>query len=286
MTALTQKRFNHTLYQKRKLTNTLGLIFTLVAMGFGLFWLSWILWTLFGKGVVGLFSMPIFTADTPAPMMEGGLRNALVGSLMLTLTALAIGTPVGIMTGIYLAEFAGSSFLGKATRFMNDILLSAPSIVVGLFVFSLMVQGKGFSGWAGAVALALIVVPVVVRSTESMLLLIPNTLREASFALGTPRYKMVMMISLKSAKAGVVTGVLLALARIMGETAPLLFTALNNQYFSTDMNSAIANLPNTIYQFAMSPYENWHALAWAGALLITLTVLTTNTLARMIGRKS
>lgn len=286
MTALVQKRFNNTLYQKRKFINKLGLVFTLMAMGFGLFWLSWILWTLFGKGVVGLFSMPIFTADTPAPMMEGGLRNALVGSAMLALTALAIGTPVGIMTGIYLAEFAGNSFLGKATRFMNDILLSAPSIVVGLFVFSLMVQGKGFSGWAGALALALIVVPVVVRSTESMLLLIPNTLREASFALGTPRYKMVMMVSLKSAKAGVVTGVLLAFARIMGETAPLLFTALNNQYFSTDMNSAIANLPNTIYQFAMSPYENWHALAWAGALLITLTVLTTNTLARMIGRKS
>lgn len=284
MTALVQKRFNHSLYQKRKLTNKLGLIFTLVAMGFGLFWLSWILWTLFGKGFVGLFSMPIFSADTPAPMMDGGLRNALVGSVMLTITALAIGTPIGILTGIYLAEFSGNSFLGKATRFINDILLSAPSIVVGLFVFSLMVQGKGFSGWAGAVALALIVIPVVVRSTESMLLLIPNTLREASFALGAPRYKMVMMISLKSAKAGVVTGVLLALARIMGETAPLLFTALNNQYFSTDMNSAIANLPNTIYQFAMSPYENWHALAWAGALIITLTVLTTNTLARMIGK--
>lgn len=274
-------KLDKSLYQRRKIINKIGMAFTMSAVAFGLFWLAWILWTLLIKGITGLWEMPVFTVDTPPPMADGGLRNAIVGSVMLTLAAIAIGTPIGIMTGIYLAEFAQNSKLGKATRFMNDILLSAPSIVIGLFIFSLFVRGKGFSGWAGALALALIVIPVVVRSTENMLLLIPNTLREAAYALGSPRYKMVGLVTIKAAKSGVITGVLLALARIMGETAPLLFTALNNLYFSTNMNEALANLPNTIYQFAMSPYENWNSLAWAAALLITITVLFTNIIARI-----
>ncbi|WP_425452019.1 phosphate ABC transporter permease PstA [Moraxella caviae] len=276
---------NKAKYQKRQLTNKLGIAFTIGAMVFGLFWLIWILITLFGQGFSGLVSMPVFTVDTPPPMMEGGLRNAIVGSAMLAFAGLFIGAPIGMMTGIYLAEFDRGGWLGKATRFMNDILLSAPSIVIGLFIFALMVQGRGFSGWAGALALALIVIPVVVRTTENMLLLVPNNLREAAYALGTPKWKLVSHVTMKAAKAGVVTGVLLAFARITGETAPLLFTALNNQYFSTDMNAALANLPNTIYQFAMSPYDNWHALAWAAALLITAAVLLLNVVARMLSGK-
>lgn len=230
--------------------------------------------------------MPVFSLDTPPPMAEGGLRNAIVGSVMISFAGLALGTPIGILTGVYLAEFDQGGWLGRATRFMNDILLSAPSIVIGLFVFALMVKGRGFSGWAGVVALAIIVIPVVIRTTESMLLLVPNNLREAGYALGAPKYKLVGSITLKSAKAGVITGVLLAFARIAGETAPLLFTALNNQYFSTDMSQAMANLPNTIYQFAMSPYENWHALAWAAALLITFAVLLLNIIARALSAKA
>ncbi len=272
-------------YRRRQLINRIGLIFTSIAMGFGLFWLAWILITLFTQGVFGIITMPVFTVDTPPPMMEGGIRNAIVGSIMLSFLGLAVGTPIGILTGIYLAEFDQGGWLGKATRFMNDILLSAPSIVIGLFVFTLMVQGRGFSGWAGVVALAVIVIPVVIRTTENMLLLVPNNLREATYALGTPKWKMVGSVTLKSAKAGVITGILLAFARIAGETAPLLFTALNNQYFSTNMSQAIANLPNTIYQFAMSPYDNWHALAWAAALLITLAVLTLNIIARIISHQ-
>ena len=229
--------------------------------------------------------MPVFIADTPPPMGEGGLRNAIIGSAMIALSGLAIGTPIGMMAGIYLAEFSQGSILGKVTRFLNDILLSAPSIVIGLFVYALMVKGQSFSGWAGAFALALIVIPIVVRTTESMLNLVPNTLREAAYALGTPKWKLISTVTLKAAKAGLTTGVLLAFARITGETAPLLFTALNNQYFSTDMSQPMANLPNTIYQFAMSPYDNWHALAWAAALLITATVLVVNILARFIGGK-
>jgi phosphate transport system permease protein len=280
-----EDRYNKSLYNKRRLINKLGLGFALSAMAFGLFWLLWILFTLFVEGFQGMVEMPIFMADTPPPMGEGGLRNAIVGSAMLAFSGLFIGAPIGLMTGIYLAEFSHGSMLGKVTRFLNDILLSAPSIVIGLFIYALMVKGSSFSGWAGALALALIVVPVVVRTTENMLNLVPNTLREAAYALGTPKWQLVTKVTIKAAKAGLTTGVLLAFARITGETAPLLFTALNNQYFSTDMSQPLANLPNTIYQFAMSPYDNWHALAWAAALLITATVLTLNIIARMIGGK-
>ncbi|WP_371915054.1 phosphate ABC transporter permease PstA [Psychrobacter sp. C 20.9] len=265
--------------------NKLGLGFAMSAMVFGLFWLSWILVTLFIEGFQGMVQLPIFTADTPPPMSPGGLRNAIVGSAMLAFSGLFIGAPIGLMTGIYLSEFSKGSMLGQVTRFLNDILLSAPSIVIGLFIYALMVKGQNFSGWAGALALALIVIPVVVRTTENMLNLVPNSLREAAYALGTPKWKMVTQVTIKAAKAGLTTGVLLAFARITGETAPLLFTALNNQYFSTDMGQPIANLPNTIYQFAMSPYDNWHTLAWAAALLITASVLVLNILARFIGNR-
>lgn len=280
-----EDRYNKRLYRKRQFINRMGLGFAISAIAFGLFWLTWILMTLFIEGFQGLIEMPVFTADTPPPMGEGGLRNAIVGSVMLAGAGLAIGTPIGMMAGIYLAEFSHGSILGKVTRFLNDILLSAPSIVIGLFVYALMVKGQSFSGWAGAVALALIVIPIVVRTTENMLNLVPNTLREAAYALGTPKWKLISTVTLKAAKAGLVTGVLLAFARITGETAPLLFTALNNQYFSTDMGQPLANLPNTIYQFAMSPYDNWHALAWAAALLITATVLIVNIIARYVGGK-
>ena len=276
-------RYNRSLYNKRRWTNKLGLGFAMSAMVFGLFWLSWILVTLFVEGFQGMVQLPIFTADTPPPMSAGGLRNAIVGSVMLAFSGLFIGAPIGLMTGIYLSEFSQGSMLGKVTRFLNDILLSAPSIVIGLFIYALMVKGQSFSGWAGALALALIVIPVVVRTTENMLNLVPNSIREAAYALGTPKWKMVTQVTIKAAKAGLTTGVLLAFARITGETAPLLFTALNNQYFSTDMGQPIANLPNTIYQFAMSPYDNWHTLAWAAALLITTSVLVLNILARFIG---
>ena len=280
-----EDRYNKRLYNKRRFINRLGLGFALSAIVFGLFWLIWILITLFIEGFQGLIEMPVFMADTPPPMGEGGLRNAIVGSVMLAFSGLAIGAPIGMMAGIYLAEFSHGSMLGKITRFLNDILLSAPSIVIGLFIYALMVKGQSFSGWAGALALALIVIPIVVRTTENMLNLVPNTLREAAYALGTPKWKLVSTVTLKAAKAGLTTGVLLAFARITGETAPLLFTALNNQYFSTDMSEPMANLPNTIYQFAMSPYDNWHALAWAAALLITATVLFLNIAARFIGAK-
>ncbi|MGP5495123.1 phosphate ABC transporter permease PstA [Psychrobacter celer] len=279
-------RYDKRLYNKRRWANKLGLGFAMSAMVFGLIWLFWILVTLFVEGFQGMIQMPIFTADTPPPMSEGGLRNAIVGSVMLAFSGLFIGAPIGLMTGIYLSEFAQGSLLGKVTRFLNDILLSAPSIVIGLFIYALMVKGQSFSGWAGALALALIVVPVVVRTTENMLNLVPNSIREAAYALGTPKWKMVTQVTIKAARAGLTTGVLLAFARITGETAPLLFTALNNQYFSTDMGQPIANLPNTIYQFAMSPYDNWHALAWAAALLITASVLVLNVLARFIGGRS
>lgn len=250
------------------------------------FWLGWIFYTLFYEGFSGL-GTHIFTLDTPPPGMEGGLRNAILGSLMITLFGLLIGTPIGILCGIFLAEFGQRSKLAAATRFMNDILLSAPSIVIGLFIYELVVVQQGhFSGWAGSLALSLLVIPVVVRTTENMLKLVPNSLREAAYALGTPKWKLVMMVTLRAAQAGVLTGVLLAFARISGETAPLLFTALNNQFFSTNMNQPIANLPNVIYQFAMSPYSDWHDLAWAAALLITLTVLIANILARYISSRN
>lgn len=285
------ERMNGTLYQKRKFKNALGIGFTMSAMVFGLFWLVWILITLFSRGATGFMELPIFTANTPPPATVGGLKNAIAGSAMLAFSGLFIGTPVGLMAGIYLAEFADNDgkfgrMLGSVTRFLNDILLSAPSIVIGLFVYALMVSGgRGFSGWAGATALALIVIPVVVRTTENMLALVPNALRESAYALGTPKYKLVGHVTLKSAKAGVITGVLLAFARITGETAPLLFTALNNLYFSVDMSQTIANLPNTIYQFSMNPDITWNKLAWSAALLITLAVLSLNVLARFIGGK-
>lgn len=279
-----QKTFSNSVYRRRRLFNRFHLSMAWLTMAFGLFWLGWIFHTLFYQGFSGL-GTEIFRLDTPPPGMAGGLRNAIWGSLLITLFGLFIGTPVGILCGIFLAEFGRRSKLAATTRFMNDILLSAPSIVIGLFVYGLVVVQQGhFSGWAGALALSLLVVPVVVRTTENMLRLVPDSLREAAYALGTPKWKLVSMVTLRAAKAGVLTGVLLAFARISGETAPLLFTALNNQFFSTDMNQPMANLPNVIYQFAMSPYEDWHSLAWAAALLIALTVLAANIAARVLAR--
>ena len=276
---------NNAIYKRRRLSNALGLVFAGLSIVFGLTFLGLILFKLFLSGSHALLTMPIFTQDTPSPNEIGGLRNAIIGSIMVTGLGPVVGTPIGIMAGIYLAEFAENSWLGKVTRFMNDILLSAPSIVIGLFIFALMVQGRNFSGWAGAMALALLVIPVVVRTTENMLRLIPNTLREAAYALGTPKWKLVTSVTLRAAKTGVLTGILLAFARISGETAPLLFTALNNQFFSTDMGQPIANLPNVIYQYASQPYPISNQLAWAGALLITLAVLTLNILARALSGK-
>lgn len=280
-----EKSVNNPVYRRRRLLNRFNLTMAWLTMAFGLFWLGWIFYTLFYEGFNGL-GAGIFRLDTPPPGMEGGLRNAIWGSLLITLSGLFIGTPVGILCGIFLAEFGRRSKLAAATRFMNDILLSAPSIVIGLFVYGLIVVPQGrFSGWAGSVALSLLVIPVVVRTTENMLRLVPDSLREAAYALGTPKWKLVGMVTLRAAKAGVLTGVLLAFARIAGETAPLLFTALNNQFFSTDMSQPMANLPNVIYQFAMSPYRDWHELAWAAALLIALTVLAANIGARILSAR-
>lgn len=277
---------NNQIYQKRLFKSRFNLAMSWLTMVFGLFWLFWILCTLISEGVSGL-STTLFTMDTPPPNTEGGLRNAILGSIMITIFSLLIGTPIGILCGIYLAEFGKKRPLANATRFMNDILLSAPSIVIGLFIYELFVVKIGhFSGWAGSLALSLLVIPIVVRTTENMLNLIPNSLREATYALGTPKYKLVILVTLRSAKVGVLTGILLAFSRICGETAPLLFTAMNNNFFSTNMNQPIANLPNVIYQFAMSPYDDWHTLAWSAALLITLTVLLTNILARYLTKKS
>ncbi|AOY02383.1 phosphate ABC transporter, permease protein PstA [Jeongeupia sp. USM3] len=271
------------LYFRRRLVNKLSLTLSLGAMAFGLFWLLWILYTLFSNGLPGLAPL-LFTQTTPAPGSAGGLANAIVGSLAMSAVGVAIGTPIGILAGTYLAEFGERGWLAPSTRFINDILLSAPSIVIGLFIYDVYVAQVGhFSGWAGAFALSLLVIPVVVRTTENMLRLVPNTMREAAYALGAPQWKMVLQISLRAAKAGVVTGILLAVARIVGETAPLLFTALNNQFYS-NMNQPMANLPVVIFQFAMSPYEDWHTLAWAGALLIGLFVLSLNIIARILVR--
>lgn len=273
------------LLTKRKLTNKVALTLSLSAMLFGLFWLAWILWTVFELGVSGL-SISLLTQMTPPPGDEvGGLSNAIVGSLILVALATLIGTPVGILAGIYLAEYGRFSILGKLTRFINDLLLSAPSIVIGLFVYAAVVAQTGkFSAWSGVIALALIVLPVVVRTTENMLQLIPNTLREAAFALGAPKSVVISKVTLRAARSGVVTGVLLAVARIAGETAPLLFTALSNQFWSLDMNEPMANLPVTIFKFAMSPFSNWQQLAWAGVFLITLGVLALNVVARVFLR--
>jgi phosphate transport system permease protein len=258
----------------------------MIAMSIGMIFLFWILSVLLYKGFSAI-SPSLFFASTPAPGTPGGgLANAIVGSLMIVATCTFISTPIGILAGIYLSEYGGNSKFAEVTRFVTDIMLSAPSIVIGLFVYAIIVyQVKSFSGWAGTVALALIAIPVVVRTTENMLRLVPLTLREAAYALGAPKWKVALSITLTAAKSGVITGILLALARVSGETAPLLFTALNNQFFSTDMSSPMANLPVVIFQFAMSPYDNWVDLAWGGALLITFAVLGLNILARVVFRE-
>jgi phosphate transport system permease protein len=277
---------NQSLYRRRKLTNQVGLTLSMLAMALGLFVLLWILVVLFKNGFQAL-DLAMFTQSTPAPGSEGGgLLNAILGSLMIVFVTALVSTPIGIFAGVYLAEYGDGNKLASITRFVTDIMLSAPSIVLGLFVYAILVaQVKHFSGWAGSLALALIAVPVVLRTTENMLRLVPGSLREAAFALGAPRWKVATFVTLRAAKAGVVTGLLLALARISGETAPLLFTALNNQFFSLNMNAPMANLPVVIFQFAMSPYDNWVRLAWGGALLITLTVLVLNIIARVMFRE-
>ena len=273
-----------TKHARRKRTNAIALTLALAAMSFGLFWLIWILIETVRLGVGGL-SISLFTEMTPPPQSEGGLANAIFGSLMMVSLATALGTPIGILAGIYLAEYGQKTWLGSLTRFINDILLSAPSIVIGLFIYAVVVSRfKSFSGWAGVLALALIVIPVVIRTTENMLALIPNALREAAYALGTPKWRVIMTVTLKAARAGVMTGVLLALARIAGETAPLLFTALSNQFWTSDLTQPMASLPVTIFKFALSPYENWQKLAWAGVFLITIGVLALNILARVLFR--
>ena len=277
---------NTNLYRRRKFVNKLGLFASMLAMVLGLFVLLWILFILFKNGFAGL-SLAIFTESTPAPgSTGGGLANAIVGSLMMVGVSVLISTPIGILAGVYLAEFGDDNKLASVTRFVVDIMLSAPSIVLGLFVYAVLVaQVKHFSGWAGSFALALIAIPVVLKTTENMLRLVPGSLREAAFALGSPHWKVTNYVTLRAARSGVMTGLLLALARISGETAPLLFTALNNQFFSTNMNAPMANLPVVIFQFAMRPYDNWVSLAWAGALLITLSVLALNIIARVLFRE-
>jgi phosphate transport system permease protein len=270
----------------RKRLNVVAVTLSLAAMAFGLFWLGWILFETARLGLSGL-ALSVFTEMTPPPLAAtGGLANAIYGSLVMVLLATLVGAPVGVLCGIYLAEYSKGSWLGHLTGFINDVLLSAPSIVIGLFIYAIVVaQVRSFSAWAGILSLALIVIPVVVRTTENMLSLIPNALREAAFALGAPKWKVVSAITLRAAAAGVVTGVLLALARIAGETAPLLFTALNNQFFTSNLSEPMASLPVTIFKFAMSPYENWRELAWVGVFLITMGVLGLNILARVIFRK-
>ena len=277
--------FNQTLYGKRRRANLIGLSLSMFAMALGLAVLLWILTVLFSNGLAAI-DWNLFTQDTPAPGSEGGgLRNAIVGSLMMVGLAVLVSTPIGILAGIYLTEYGDQSRTAGITRLVTDIMLSAPSIVLGLFVYAIAVATIGnFSGYAGSLALSLIASQVVMRTTENMLRLVPGSLREAAFALGAPRWKVSTMVTLRAAKSGVITGVLLAVARISGETAPLLFTALNNQFFSTNMERPMANLPVVIFQFAMSPYENWIRLAWGGALLITMTVLVLNILARVVFR--
>ena len=272
-------------HRSRKRTNVMALTLAIAAMAFGLFWLLWILFETFRLGLGGL-NLAVFTEMTPPPLADtGGLANAIFGSVVMAGLATLLGTPIGVMAGIYLAEYGQKTWLGSVTRFINDILLSAPSIVIGLFIYSVVVaQLKSFSGFAGVLALALIVIPVVIRTTENMLSLIPNALREAAYALGTPKWIVISSVTLKAARAGVITGVLLAIARISGETAPLLFTALSNQFWTSDLSKPMASLPVTIFKFAMSPYENWQKLAWAGVFLITLGVLALNIAARVFFR--
>ena len=278
--ATRQARFN-----SRNRVNKIALFLSLAAMAFGLFWLVWILWETLRLGIGGL-NLALFTQMTPPPNEDGGISNAIFGSLTMVTLATFVGTPIGVMAGIYLAEYDTHGWLASVTRFVNDILLSAPSIVIGLFVYAVVVaRFKSYSGWAGVIALALIVIPVVIRTTENMLLLVPSGLREAAYALGTPKWKVIIKITLRAAKAGVITGVLLAVARIAGETAPLLFTALNNQFWNSDLSKPMASLPVTIFKFAISPYENWQQLAWAGVFLITVAVLGLNILARFVTRQ-
>ncbi len=271
-------------FATRKRVNYIALTLSLAAMAFGVFWLIWILWETLRLGVGGL-AIATFTQMTPPPNEVGGIANAIYGSFVMVMLATFVGTPIGIMAGIYLAEYNPTGWLSSVIRFVNDILLSAPSIVIGLFVYAVVVsQFRSFSGLAGALALALIVIPVVIRTTENMLQLVPPGLREAAYALGTPKWKVIISITLKAARAGVVTGILLAVARIAGETAPLLFTALSNQFWTSDITQPMASLPVTIFKFAMSPYENWQHLAWAGVFLITVAVLALNILARVLTR--
>jgi phosphate transport system permease protein len=274
------------LYRKRLFVNRFNLVMSLCTMAFGMTFLLWILWVLFANGVAAL-SPTLFTQTTPPPGSAGGLANAIYGSVVIVAVATFISTPIGILAGIYLAEYGRDGRIASLTRFINDILLSAPSIVIGLFVYTVYVMQVGhFSGWAGSFALALIAIPVVVRTTENMLRLVPASLREAAVALGAPMWKVILLVTLRAVRGGVITGVLLAVARISGETAPLLFTALNNQFWTPDMNAPMANLPVVIFQFAMSPFDDWKTLAWAAALLITLTVLVLNILARTVFRQS
>ncbi|RFO97085.1 phosphate ABC transporter permease PtsA [Rhodoferax lacus] len=272
------------MFASRKRVNVFATTLALAAMTFGLFWLTWILWETIILGIDGL-TMATLTQMTPGPNEDGGLANAIYGSLLMVLLATFVGTPVGVMAGIYLAEFEPKGWLASTTRFVNDILLSAPSIVIGLFVYAVVVSPmRSFSAIAGVVALALIVIPVVIRTTENMLQLVPAGLREAAYALGAPKWKVILSITLKAARTGVITGILLAVARISGETAPLLFTALSNQFWTSSLGQPMASLPVTIFKFAMSPYENWQKLAWAGVFLITMAVLALNIVARVLTR--
>ncbi|HYL05819.1 MAG TPA: phosphate ABC transporter permease PstA [Thermoanaerobaculia bacterium] len=280
-----QEVYSSALYRRRRWTNKAALTLSVGTMGIGLFFLAWILWTLAVRGLVALRPV-VFLQSTPPPGSAGGLINAICGSLLMTGVGILVGAPVGIMAGTYLSEFGKSGWFAEIARFVNDILLSAPSIIIGLFVYSAMVVRMGhFSGWAGAIALAIIAIPIVVRTTEDMLRLVPVSLREAAAALGAPRWKVVVLVAFRAARSGILTGVLLAIARVSGETAPLLFTALNNQFWSANMNAPIANLPVVIFQFAMSPYADWVKLAWAGSLLITLSVLLLNIVARIVFRQ-
>lgn len=283
---MNNSNFNQSIYAKRKRSNWIGLALSMGAMILGMVFLLWILSILFIKGFSAI-NLNMFTQSTPAPGSDGGgLANAIVGSLLIVSSCTLISTPIGVMAGIYLSEYGAKSKIAAVTRFVNDIMLSAPSIVIGLFIYAVLVaQVRHFSGWAGTIALALIAIPVVVRTTENMLQLVPGSLREAAYALGAPKWKVAFTVTLRAAKSGVITGILLSLARVSGETAPLLFTALNNQFFSTNMNAPMANLPVVIFQFAMSPYENWVDLAWGAALLITFVVLGLNILTRVVFRE-
>lgn len=276
----------NSLYLRRMAKNIIAQSLAVLAAAFGIFWLLWILWTTLKMGITAL-TPALFTQMTPPPGEEGGgMLNAFFGSAVMSLLGIVLGTPIGVLAGTYLSEYADRHWIGGVIRFVNDILLSAPSIVVGLFVYAIVVAKAGrFSGWAGVVALALLQIPIVIRTTENMLKLVPNSLREAAIALGTPKWRMVLAITLRASLSGILTGVLLAVARIAGETAPLLFTALSNQFFSLDMSQPMANLPVTIFKFAMSPFAEWQSLAWAGVLLITLGVLGLNILARSIFSK-